>query len=67
MLIAIGAFVGHKIGKRKVNAYKQKVEIWKRKMVIWERLYYCYRNDCVFDPVTNAVVPADRMSELLFL
>jgi hypothetical protein len=67
ILIAIGAFVGHKIGKRKVNAYKQKVEIWKRKMVIWERLYYCYRNDCVFDPVTNAVVPADRMSELLFL
>jgi hypothetical protein len=32
----------------------------------WERLYYCYRDDLVFDPVTGAYSPTGLVGHLLW-
>jgi predicted RNA-binding Zn-ribbon protein involved in translation (DUF1610 family) len=33
--------------------------------VIWGKLYYCHRDDCVYDPSTKKYVPKDKINELL--
>lgn len=38
---------------------------WEKAMQKWNELY-CGRGDCVFDPATGVVAPADRMNELLY-
>ncbi len=45
--------------------YRQDLPAWKKKMAIYNRLYYCTRDDCVFDPATGAFVSAERMGDLL--
>jgi hypothetical protein len=32
----------------------------------WNELYYCYRDDCVFDPNSRKSVPPHNMNQLLF-
>lgn len=73
-IIIISIFVTYYIGlseettsrKAKANAELPK---WEQAMKKWDKLYYCARNDCVFDPDPNSgwSIPADRMIELLFL
>jgi hypothetical protein len=31
--------------------------VWKSRIAVWDRLYYCYRDDCVFDPDQGEFVP----------
>ena len=46
--------------------YKDKLKPeWDKAKQKWPDLYYCYRNDCVFDPSTGKSVPPERKSELL--
>ncbi len=40
--------------------------IWEKAMGKWDKLYYCERNDCVFDPTTGESQPAGKMKELLY-
>ncbi len=37
---------------------------WDRAMNTWKSLYYCARNDVVFDPATNAVVSEEQLALL---
>ncbi len=37
---------------------------WDRAMNTWKSLYYCARNDVVFDPATNEVVPEEKLALL---
>jgi hypothetical protein len=32
----------------------------------WNKLYYCFRDDIVFDPETNEYAPADKISNLIY-
>jgi hypothetical protein len=51
--------------KKKENYYHS-VEQWKKAMARWERLYYCVRDDCVFDPMNGEYTTSDKMRRLLY-
>lgn len=40
-------------------------EIWNKKMIQWEKLYYCYRNDIVFDPEAGKSAPPEQLESLI--
>ncbi len=44
---------------------KKNTPIWKRKIHNWNQLYYCYRDDCVFDPRTNKHTSPENMSKMI--
>ncbi|HVO43328.1 MAG TPA: hypothetical protein VMT34_11925 [Aggregatilineales bacterium] len=46
--------------------HQHTIKAWQDAIAIWERLYYCSRNDCIFDPLTRQSVPTDRMDLLLY-
>ena len=37
---------------------------WDRAMNTWKSLYYCARNDAIFDPTTNSVVSEEQLALL---
>jgi len=39
---------------------------WQKAMERWDRLYYCARDDCVFDPITGESTPVEMMREFLY-
>jgi len=41
-------------------------EWYQRAKKTWNQLYYCARDDIVFDPATKKFAPADRMIELFY-
>jgi hypothetical protein len=43
----------------------QTKERQKTVMPVWNRLYYCFRDDCVFDPTTGAFAPIEKANDLL--
>ena len=54
---------------KELRAYQgesvKQMEAWQKSMEKWDRLYYCQRDDCVFDPNQNvAVAPADLKTYL---
>jgi hypothetical protein len=53
----------HRMRKPQLDATDER---WRRAMTKWEALYYCARDDCVFDPTQGISVPADRIGELLY-
>ena len=38
---------------------------WKNQIQIWDRLYYCYRDDIVYDPISLNYVPPYQINILL--
>jgi len=64
-VIGVAAWLAKKEEAEKRN-YDQAMERYNRAMPVWERLYYCGRDDIVFDPDTGESVPADSMNELLY-
>jgi len=45
--------------------YEKDFSQWKIKIEKYQNLYYCARDDCVFDPNTRLYSPAAEMSQLL--
>lgn len=43
-----------------------RVPAWQRAMEVWERLYYCERDDVVFDPVTGQSFPVDYIQQYIY-
>lgn len=41
--------------------YKQKKEKYDNNHALWERLYYCHRDDIVFDPTTDFIKDANQL------
>ncbi len=37
---------------------------WHRMYDIWNRLYYCARDDCVFDPTNNEYAPIEEINRI---
>jgi hypothetical protein len=49
------------------KTYKEKLKPeWDEAIQKWSELYYCSRNDCVFDPITGKSVPPERISALIY-
>ena len=51
----------------KEKTYKQEMQRWKNAMSIWDRLYYCARDDCVFDPTSGEYAPIEKINYLIHL
>ncbi len=47
------------------NRNEKLIPEWEKAKQVWAGLYYCYRDDCIFDPNTGKSVPPERKSELL--
>jgi hypothetical protein len=45
---------------------KRDMVAFERRMARWNRLYYCARDDCVFDPESGLHCPADQMNGLVY-
>ena len=46
--------------------FKRATQVWENQIATnWSRLYYCYRDDCVFDPRTNKHTTPEGISRLL--
>jgi hypothetical protein len=64
-IVAVGIVVWYGIAlnsekKRRVRELEIATPEWQERMKTWSELYYCYRNDCVFNPMTgNSVSPYD--------
>jgi hypothetical protein len=43
----------------------KQIPVTKRKKMNWATLYYCHRDDCVFDPKTNKHTSPEGMNSLL--
>jgi hypothetical protein len=42
----------------------ERYEAWDRAMAVWRSLYYCKRDDVVFDPKSNSVLTAEQVKAL---
>jgi len=76
VLLVLAGFCGFYIWKRKAMiakfqaqqlAQKSAEERIRRGVGRWMRLYYCAREDVVFEPRSNSAVPADQMAGYLFM
>ena len=65
-------FVVYYIGLRENNARRRaefeatEIVAWQKAMERWNRLYYCGRDDCVFDPITSEFTQPDQLKEMLY-
>jgi hypothetical protein len=62
--IVSGVFVwwGHGDEVKKHDEFEKELQ---SKMKNYGELYYCYRDDCVFDPNTNKTAPPENLEHLL--
>ncbi|MCK6630136.1 MAG: hypothetical protein L6R45_33795 [Anaerolineae bacterium] len=74
-LFGIGLIIAGIVVYRKLNqshrerlARYNNIELpkWEKAMERWEKLYYCYRNDCVFLAGEQESVPISEMNQLLY-
>ncbi len=66
LLLALIIPVGYRQEKRLFQQTEEKIRQWEQAITQWDQLYYCARNDCVFDPATGKAVSPERLSELLY-
>jgi len=60
------AIVAMIIGIKKERArVAQEEPIWKKAVQRWQCLYYCFRDDLVFDPQTGETCQPDSLTEFL--
>jgi len=53
--------------KRSKSRYSREFPVWQAMMERWNRLYYCSRDDVVFDPATGESVGPEALGALLSL
>lgn len=52
--------------RRDKSMHIQQREIWETAKKKWDRLYYCFRNDIVFDPDLKKYFPPEELENYLF-
>jgi len=62
-VLAISYFAFDRVVKGDAEATVQ-FPAWDRAMSTWQSLYYCARDNAVFDPATNAVVSEEQLTLL---
>jgi hypothetical protein len=56
----------HFMYEPEVKEYHRLRSMWQRARPIWDRLYYCSRDDCVFDPETGEYRNSAQINDLLY-
>lgn len=64
-LIVVYSIHNNKLEKSK-SEYQRYQSAWHKAMNKWNRLYYCHRDDIVFDPEINDYSPPTGMNNLIF-
>lgn len=44
---------------------ENKLKAWQESLQIWDRMYYCFRDDCAFDPETKTTVDSSDFHSFL--
>lgn len=52
--------------QKRIAESREQTPVWEKAIQKWDVLYYCSRDDCVFDPQTNIHVSVNRIDELLY-
>jgi hypothetical protein len=65
IFISLTIWQGIKNGN-KTKEIKEYIPIYEKAIVRWNKLYYCFRDDIVFDPETNVYVSADKIDDLIY-
>lgn len=71
-ILVLAFFIIYYIGifqeySRKVALFEAAVRpAWQKAISRWQDLFYCARDDCVFEASTRAWAPADKMNDLLY-
>ena len=65
MMAIIGIPWGIYVAKKQKELQPQ-IAMWEKAISKWQQLYYCSRNDCVFNPDTGKSVPPNRISALIY-
>jgi hypothetical protein len=65
--VGIALFLGIVIwiSSKPDNKLKSQLLVWEQKLSNWKELYYCHRDDCVFDPNTNKTASPENLERLL--
>lgn len=68
VVIGLGVFIYFMFHMLKEQNRRLKIieEIWAEAAETWNKLYFCFRDDVVFDPESGACVPRPRMNDLVF-
>ncbi|MHB8278484.1 MAG: zinc ribbon domain-containing protein [Candidatus Humimicrobiaceae bacterium] len=64
ILVPLTVWQGTK-NSNKTKETKEYLPIYEKAMLRWNKLYYCFRDDIVFDPETNEHVSADKINDLI--
>ncbi len=48
-----------------LDEYNHSLEEWKMKQEKWKRFYYCFRDDCVFDPDEKIAIDSRELQDYL--
>jgi hypothetical protein len=59
--ILVGSLMWLMANAGAVRAFDHLHPKWEREFAAWNRLYYCARDDVVFEPGSDKAVPADKM------
>jgi hypothetical protein len=62
VLLLLGAIAGSREERARVA---RETLVWKKQIQKWSRLYYCFRDDIVFDPLTGETCRPESLTEFL--
>jgi len=65
VMMAIGVPIGIYSVKKQKELHPQ-IAMWEKAIQKWNEIYYCWRDDSLFDPASGKSVPSHRMSDLLY-
>lgn len=65
VMMAIGIPIGI-YSVKKQRELQPQIAMWEKAIQKWGEIYYCWRDDSLFDPETGKCVSSYRMSELLY-
>lgn len=51
--------------RRYLTEYNQEKAVWDRAMKVWNRLYYCERDDVIFDPSTGRTCTIQQVKDFI--
>ena len=52
--------------KRRAAQIQPEIEVWQQAMERWNQLYFCSRDDVVFVPGENLIVPTSQMMDYIY-
>jgi hypothetical protein len=66
LAVFVGLFILHNnLKKKDISRHEVEFAAWQAKMSVWDKLYYCARDDIVFDPEIGETAKPESIATLL--